>query len=194
MFGLFKSKSVNFGALIKERDKVVVLLQADLASSLDTLSFLGSWQKEFKRVIVKTDEYRVRFWQSLLKEDNLEVKSQLNPEDKEKAIVLDFDGNKADVQKFKESLILSSNQQLCNFSFSSWEPVLASFSKLFSLKLQSKQVVDTPKDFGNSQGLILVDLAFDKKIKRLQEQQTSWQPRATRDCKRKISWRFTTWL
>jgi len=169
MFGLFKKKSVNFGTLIKERDKIVILLSDDLVSSLDILASFDSWSNKFKEIIVKTDDYFLRFWQSLLKEDNLLFKSKLETQDKKKAIVLDFGKNKADVRKFKSSLILSDEEEFCNFTFSTWEYPLSSFAKLFSLNLQNKKIAEKPKNSEVSQDLVLLDLAFDRKAKQLQE-------------------------
>ncbi len=169
MFGLFKKKTVNFGRLIKEQEKVVLLLGKDFFTSLKILSQLNSWHQDFHTIIVKTDDYFLRFWQSLLQLKNLTIVSQLSSEQRCDAIVLDFKEPSSEISKFKKSLILSSDKTLCNFSFSAWEKPLLSFAKLFSLNLVSDNLFINIKKTNTSKDITLIDTEFNRKIKKLQE-------------------------
>ncbi len=185
MFGLFKKKSVNFGLLIKEKKKVVLLLRKDFDFSREVLSQLNSWHRDFQEIIVKTDEYFLRFWESFFKSGNIRFVNKLLEEDKKESIILDFKESSSEIYKFKNSLVLSNVKDFCNFSFSPWEETLPSFAKLFSLNLRSDNLFKKNQISFTSKELILVDLNFDKKVKKLKEKHNVFATKGDPDLEKK---------
>ncbi len=168
MFGLSKKKSVDFGSLLKEKGLVVLLFGEDF-DSWDALFFLLSCKDDFKKVVLKPTVYLRRFCQTFFEAEGVKVAAELDLGDKRDAIVLDFCQNKAELKSFENSIILSGNKKLGNFTFSPAEPVLKSFATLFNFDLDRKRFCLEPKSHQKSEDLILFDKPFDKKIKRMQE-------------------------
>ncbi len=177
MFGLFKPKKIDFGSLIKNRNKVIVLLGLDFYENLNFLSYLNSWHNKFNEITIISDIEFKDFWDACFSLENLKFINFI-PSDETDVIILDLAQEKKKLSFFKNSLILSKDEKICNFKFSPWEEVLPTFVRLFSLEIEEKNILKNLKIASDKKEKILIDMPFNSKIKRLKE---SYDIIATKD-------------
>ncbi len=168
MFGLFKPKEIDFGSLIKNKTKVIILLGSDFYEALDFLVYLKSWHNSFGEITVISNINFKDFWASCVSIKNVKFMNFI-PNDEKDAIVIDFTQEKKKLSSFKNSLILSKKENLCNFKFSPWENPLPTFTLLFSLTIEKEDILKNLPTTSDKKEHFLIDMPFNSKIKKLKE-------------------------
>ncbi|RLC51032.1 MAG: hypothetical protein DRZ79_03430 [Candidatus Cloacimonadota bacterium] len=141
------SEQLNFSALIRQRQNLIVMFSENPAENFEILSYLKSWFEIFEKNTIILPAFQIAFFEKIVSVENLSFRvfsSRISAY--ENSIVLNFNGN----QIARKIIASCKNSIVCdidNFSNVRFYPLpqnpislLREFAAFFNLEIQPQKI------------------------------------------------------